>query len=81
MIRRKISMRSQAVAAILAGFAIVIGAECVGAASRHDMFDAAEGTGTVNQAVVFGPAELDPAFQQKLLQRTRGRYERVHPLD
>jgi hypothetical protein len=73
-------MRSQAVAAILAGFAVVIGAECVAAASHHDMFDA-DVTGTVNQAAVFGPAELDPAFQQKLLQRTRGRYERVHPLD
>ena len=80
MIRRKISMRSQAVAAILAGFAIVVGAECVGAASHHEMFDA-DVTGTVNQAAVFGPAELDPAFQQKLLQRSRGRYERAHPLD
>ena len=80
MIRRKISMRSQAVAAILAGFAIVVGAECVAAASHHEMFDA-DVTGTVNQAAVFGPAELDPAFQQKLLQRSRGRYERAHPLD
>lgn len=81
MIRRKISMRSQAVAAILAGFAVVVGAECVAAASHHDMFDT-DVTGTVNQAAaMFGPAELDPAFQQKLLQRTRGRYEHVHPLD
>jgi hypothetical protein len=80
MIRRKISMRSQAVAAILAGFAIVVGAECVAAASHHEMFDA-DVTGTVNQAAVFGPAELDPAFQQKLLQRSRGRYEHTHPLD
>ena len=80
MIRRKISMRSQAVAAILAGFAIIVGAECVAAASHHEMFDA-DVTGTVSQAAVFGPAELDPAFQQKLLQRSRGRYEHAHPLD
>jgi hypothetical protein len=80
MIRRKISMRSQAVAAILAGFAMVIGAECVGAAAHHDMFDS-DVTGAVNQPAAFGPAELDPVFQQKLLQRSRGRYERVHPLD
>ncbi|MGB6448642.1 MAG: hypothetical protein WBF47_26490 [Xanthobacteraceae bacterium] len=44
------------------------------------MFDA-DVTGTVNQEAVFGPAELDPAFQQKLLQRSRGRYEHAHPLD
>jgi hypothetical protein len=80
MIRRKISMRSQAVAAVLAGFVMVIGAECVGAASHHDTFDS-DLTGTVDQPAIFGPAELDPVFQQKLLQRIRGRYERAHPLD
>jgi hypothetical protein len=59
---------------------MVIGAECVGAASHHDMFES-DITGTVNQPAASGPAELDPAFQQKLLQRVRGRYDRVHPLD
>jgi hypothetical protein len=78
MIRRKISTRSQAIATVLAGLAITIGAQCVSAASHHDGDDV---TGSVNQAAVFGPAELDPAFQHKLLERTRGRYEHAHPLD
>jgi hypothetical protein len=78
MIRRKISTRSQAIAAVLAGLAIMIGGECVSAASHHDGTDI---TGSVNTAAILGPAELDPAFQHKLLERTRGRYEHVHPLD
>ncbi len=77
MIRRKISMRSQAIAAILAGLAVMIGGEYVRAASH--VFDA-DVTGTVNVIASIGPAELDPAFQQKLLERVRGRYDRVHPL-
>ena len=80
MIRRKISMRSQAIATILAGLVVMIGAECVRAASHA--FDT-ETTGTINAAssVILGPAELDPVFQHKLLERTRGRYDHVHPLD
>ena len=77
MIRRKISMRSQAIAAILAGFTILIGGEYVRAASHA--FDA-DVTGTFAAAPAVGPAELDPVFQQKLLERARGRYERVHTL-
>ncbi|MGB7885608.1 MAG: hypothetical protein WCD52_06205 [Xanthobacteraceae bacterium] len=73
-------MRSQAVAAILAGFAIASAPSAWARASHHEMFDA-DVTGTDNQEAVFGPAELDPAFQQKLLQRSRGRYEHAHPLD
>ena len=77
MIRRKISMRSQAIAAILAGLTVMVGAEYVRAAS-HAL--GTEITGTINAAPSVGPAELDPAFQQKLLERVRGRYDRVHPL-
>jgi len=77
MIRRKISMRSQAIAAVLAGLTVMIGGEYVRAASHA--FDA-DMTGTVKVAASVGPAELDPAFQQKLLERVRGRYDRVHPL-
>jgi hypothetical protein len=73
-------MRSQAIAAVLAGFTVMIGGECVRAASHA--FDA-DTTGSIDVAssVVLGPAELDPAFQHKLLERSRGRYDRVHPLD
>ena len=77
MIRRKISMRSQAIAAVLAGLAVMVGGEYVRAASHALGTDI---TGTVNVIAAVGPAELDPAFQQKLLERVRGRYERVHPL-
>jgi hypothetical protein len=58
----------------------MVGAECVRAASHA--FDT-ETTGTIDIAssVTFGPAELDPVFQRKLLERTRGRYDHVHPLD
>ena len=80
MIRRKISMRSQAIAAVLAGLTVMIGAECVRAAVHHDTFGM-DVTGTVASSAMFGPAELDPAFQHKLLERARGRYDRVHPLD
>jgi hypothetical protein len=78
MIRRKISMRSQAVAVVLAGLTIMVGGEYVRAAS-HVL--GTEFTNSINVASSVGPAELDPAFQQKLLDRARGRYERVHPLD
>jgi hypothetical protein len=78
MIRRKISMRSQAIAAVLAGLTVMIGAEYVRAASHA--FDP-DVTGTANVLASVGPAELDPAFQQKLLERVRGRYDRVHPLN
>jgi len=77
MIRRKISMRSQAIAAVLAGLTMMAGGEYVRAASHAF---GTEITGTINAAPSVGPAELDPAFQQKLLQRARGRYERVHSL-
>jgi hypothetical protein len=70
-------MRSQAIAVVLAGLAVMIGGECVRAAS-HIGTDV---TGTVVTPVALGPAELDPVFQQKLLERVRGRYERVHPLE
>ena len=77
MIRRKISMRSQAIAAVLAGLTVIAGGEYVRAASHGFGADV---TGTVNAAPSFGAAELDPAFQHKLLERVRGRYDRVHPL-
>ena len=77
MTRRKISMRSQAIGAVLAGLAVMVGGEYVRAASHAY---GSEVTGTINAASAVGPAELDPAFQQKLLERARGRYERVHPL-
>ncbi len=77
MIRRKISMRSQAIAAVLAGLTMMIGAQYVRAAS-HGLGGDITGTITVTRAL--GPAELDPVFQQKLLERARGRYERVHTL-
>jgi hypothetical protein len=35
---------------------------------------------TVPSALLL-PAELDPIFQQKLVQRVRGPYERCHPLN
>lgn len=56
----------------------MVGGEYVRAAS-HAL--GTEITGTISAAPAFGPAELDPAFQQKLLERVRGRYDRVHPLD
>jgi hypothetical protein len=78
MIRRKISMRSQAIAAVLAGLTVLMAGEYVRAASHA--FDT-DVTGTIGVVVAsMGPAELDPAFQQKLLERARGRYERVHTL-
>ena len=77
MIRRKISMRSQAIAAVLAGLTVLVGGEYVRAASHAFGSDV---TGTISAAASVGPAELDPAFQQKLLERARGRYSRVHPL-
>jgi hypothetical protein len=76
MIRRKISMRSQAIAAVLAGLTVLMAGESIRAASHA--FDT-DVTGTITVASM-GAAELDPAFQQKLLERARGRYERVHPL-
>jgi hypothetical protein len=78
MIRRKISMRSQAIAAVLAGLTVMVGGEYVRAASHILGGDI---TGTISAEPTVGPAELDPAFQQKLLERVRGRYDRVHPLD
>ncbi len=77
MIRRKISMRSQAVAAVLAGLTVMIGGQYVRAASHAFSGDI---TGTIDVASSVRPAELDPLFQQKLLDRARGRYERVHTL-
>jgi hypothetical protein len=77
MIRRKISMRSRAIAAVLTGLTVLIGGEYVRAASRLLNTDV---TGTISVAYAAGPAELDPVFQQKLLERARGRYERVHTL-
>jgi len=77
MIRRKISMRSQAIAAVLAGLTVLVGGEYVRAASHAFGSDV---TGSISVAASVGPAELDPAFQQKLLERARGRYSRVHPL-
>jgi hypothetical protein len=77
MIRRKISMRSQAIAVVLAGLTVMAGGEYVRAAA-HVL--GTEITGTINAALSIGPAELDPAFQHKLLERVRGRYDRVHPL-
>ncbi len=53
------------------------GAQYVRAAS-HGL--GGEITGTIGIARALGPAELDPVFQQKLLERARGRYERVHTL-
>jgi hypothetical protein len=82
MIRRKISIRDQAIAAVLAGLTVMVGGEYVRAAA-HAFGSHALGsdvTGTINVAAAVGPAELDPAFQQKLLERVRGRYDRVHPL-
>lgn len=76
MIRRKISVRSQAIAAVLAGLTVLMAGEYVRAASHAYDTDI---TGTVTIASL-GPAELDPVFQQKLLERARGRYERAHPL-
>jgi hypothetical protein len=77
MIRRKISMRSQAIATVLAGLTVLVGGEYVRAASHAFGADV---TGTIAAAPAVGPAELDPAFQQKLLERVRGRYERAHTL-
>jgi hypothetical protein len=77
MIRRKISIRDQAIAAVLAGLTVMVGGEYVRAASHAFSSDV---TGSINVAAAVGPAELDPAFQQKLLERVRGRYDRVHPL-
>jgi hypothetical protein len=76
MIRRKISKRSQAIAAVLAGLTVMVGVDCVRAASHHDTIGFED---EISSAELL-PAELDPAFQQKLLERTRGRYDRVHPL-
>ena len=81
MIRAKTSMRSQAIAALLAGLTVMIGGECVRAAAAHYDTFGMDVTGTVEPSAMFGPAELDPAFQQKLLERARGRYERVHLLN
>jgi hypothetical protein len=78
MIRRKISMRSQAIAAVLAGLTVLIGGQYVRAAS-HVILNG-DVTGAINVAASVGPAELDPGFQQKLLERARGRYERLHTL-
>lgn len=77
MIRRKISMRSQAIAVVLAGLTVMVGGEYVRAASHAF---GAEVTGSINTAPAVGAAELDPTFQHKLLERVRGRYDRVHPL-
>jgi len=56
---------------------VMAGGEYVRAASHAFGLDV---TGTISAAPSVGPAELDPAFQQKLLERVRGRYDRVHPL-
>lgn len=77
MIRQKISIRSQAIAAVLAGLTVMVGGEYVRAASHAF---GAEITGSIKVVPSVGPAELDPTFQQKLLERVRGRYDRVHPL-
>ncbi|HUC48984.1 MAG TPA: hypothetical protein VMA30_06310 [Xanthobacteraceae bacterium] len=75
-------MRSQAIAAILAGLTVLVGGEYVRAASHGFGVDGfgADVTGTITATAAIGPAELDPVFQQKLLERVRGRYERAHTL-
>jgi hypothetical protein len=52
---------------------VLFGAKCVSAAIHdHEMAE----TSFAVPAYAFVPAELDPVFQEKLVQRTSARYQR-----
>jgi hypothetical protein len=58
------------------GLVVVFGAKCV-SATIHDHETAQTSVAVSPCASV--PAELDPVFQQRLVQRARASYERSHP--
>ena len=61
---------------ITVGFSVLAGAHCARAAATDQ-----KSVETMVPSVLLLPAELDPVFQQKLVQRIRGPYERSHPLN
>jgi len=70
-------MRSHPIkVAVIVALSVLAGAECVGAAiNRHEGIEAVI---AVPASAVLPPAELDPAFAQKLVERMRGPFERSH---
>jgi hypothetical protein len=58
---------------IIIGLSMFAGAQSARAAATNQ-----KSIGTIVPAVLLLPAELDPMFQQKLVQRIRGPYERSH---
>ena len=60
---------------IVVGLSVFVGVHSVRAAATDR-----EWAETMVPSVLLLPAELDPTFQQKLVQRIRGPYERSHPL-
>jgi hypothetical protein len=61
---------------IIAGLSVLAGAHYAYAAATNQKL-----VETMAPSVLFLPAEFDPIFQQKLVQRIRGPYERSHLLN
>lgn len=61
---------------VIVALVALIGAQCVGAAVKHHATNADL---SAPSAAALPAAELDPVFQQKLVQRARGPFERAHP--
>jgi hypothetical protein len=58
---------------IIAGLTVLAGAECARAATTNQ-----QSPETMVSSVLLLPAELDPIFELRLVQRIRGPYERSH---
>ena len=61
---------------IILGLSVLAGAHSAHAAATNQ-----KSVEWTVPSVLLLPAELDPIFQQKLVQRVRGPYERCHPLN
>jgi hypothetical protein len=70
-----IGLRSKLIPMVV-GLSVLAGAHCARAAATSQ-----KSPETTVPRVLLLPAELDPIFQQKLVQRVRGPYERCHPLN
>jgi hypothetical protein len=63
-------------ASISVAFLVLAGLPCAGTATSAQRFNEA-----MVPSILLRPAEADPVFQQRLVQRIRGPYERSHFLN
>ena len=61
---------------IIVGLSVLAGADCARAAATDQ-----KSAETMVSGVLLLPAELDPMFELRLVQRIRGPYERSRPLN